>query len=165
MDKEDQIKKAEEEAKRLVITKTKVIKFDPKKVISLKAGKKFKKAQDAEIRLKHEPITDVKIHPNSKLEVLTVYMNNDKRNFEVHNQFKFADFWITKSGKLGLIIENKKNSIVKDLMKSLSKRYERLKKIPEELGIQYALPALIPKQAPSQSPRRKRKHMKLDPEI
>ncbi|GJX33847.1 hypothetical protein Tco_0245404 [Tanacetum coccineum] len=58
---EDHIKKAEEEAKRLAMTKTEVIKIiqeeaenigiDPKKVISAKAGEKFKKAQDAEMQV------------------------------------------------------------------------------------------------------------------
>ncbi|GJU42083.1 hypothetical protein Tco_1195040 [Tanacetum coccineum] len=43
-------------------------------------------------RLKPELITDVRIHPNSKPVVLTVYKGNDKRNFEVHNPFKFGDF-------------------------------------------------------------------------
>ncbi|GJW04561.1 hypothetical protein Tco_1563417 [Tanacetum coccineum] len=116
-------------------------------------------------RLKPRPITDVKIYPNSKPTVLTVYRNNDKRNFEVHNPFKFGDFGITELDELGPIIEKKKNSIVKDLMTSLGKRYERLKKIPKELGIQSALPAPILEQAPSQSSRRKRKHMELEPEI
>ncbi|GJU48808.1 retrovirus-related pol polyprotein from transposon TNT 1-94 [Tanacetum coccineum] len=51
------------------------------------------------------------------------------------------------------------------LLVSLGKRYERLKKIPEELEIQLALPAPIPEQAPSQSLGRKRKHMELEPEI
>ncbi|GKD01121.1 hypothetical protein Tco_1171395, partial [Tanacetum coccineum] len=67
--------------------------------------------------------------------------------------------------ELGPIIQKKKNTIVKDLMVSLEKRYERLKKIHEELGIQLALPAPIPKQAPSQSSGRKRKHMELEPKI
>ncbi|GJR41051.1 reverse transcriptase domain-containing protein, partial [Tanacetum coccineum] len=144
MDKEEQIKKAAEEAK------------------IAKAGEKFKKAQDAKHqvlkrgnsqkvkrlmelnkkraeqymwtisnRLKPEPITDVRIHPNSKPAVLTVFRNNEKRTIEVHSPFK----------------------------------YERLKKIHEELGIQLALPAPIPKQAPSQSSGRKRKHMELEPKI
>ncbi|GJS25633.1 hypothetical protein Tco_0454265 [Tanacetum coccineum] len=116
-------------------------------------------------KLKPKPITDVKIHPNSKPTVLTVYRNNDKRNFDVHNPFKFGDFKITKLDELGPIIEKKKNSIVKDLMTSLGKRYERLKKIPEELGIQSDLPAPILEQASSQSLVRKRKHMELEPEI
>ncbi|GJR80819.1 hypothetical protein Tco_0151604 [Tanacetum coccineum] len=109
-----------EEAKRLAMTKTKLIKIvqeeaekiriDPKKVISAKACEKFKKAQDAKI-LKPELITDVKIYPNSKPIVLTVYMNNDKRNFNVHNTFKFANFEITELDELGTIIEKKKSSI------------------------------------------------------
>ncbi|GJW31329.1 hypothetical protein Tco_0051361 [Tanacetum coccineum] len=90
-------------------------------------------------RLKLEPITDVKIHPNSKPALLTIYRGNDRRNFDVHNPFEFADFGVTE--------------------------YERLRKIPEEIRIQSALPALAPKQAPSQSLGRKRKHQKLEPEI
>ncbi|GJT65339.1 hypothetical protein Tco_1016819 [Tanacetum coccineum] len=185
LEKEDKIKKAAKEAKRLKMTKTEVIKIvqeeaknigiDPKKIISAKAGEKFKKAQDAEVqvhkkqhtekakrlmelnkkraeqykwtissRLKPEPITDVKMHPNSKPEVLTVYKNNDKRNFQVHSPFKFTDFEVIELDELGLIIEKKKNTIIKDLMTSLGKRYERLKKIPEEIVIQSALPAPIP---------------------
>ncbi|GJT43597.1 hypothetical protein Tco_0952312 [Tanacetum coccineum] len=50
-------------------------------------------------------------------------------------------------------------------MTSLSKRYERLKKILEELGIQSALPAPVPEQASSQTSGRKRKHMELEPEV
>ncbi|GJY97652.1 hypothetical protein Tco_0514562 [Tanacetum coccineum] len=115
LDKEENIKKAAEEAKLFEMTKTEVIKvvqeeaekigLDPKKIISAKAD------------------------------------------------------------ELGLIIEKKKNSIVKDLMTSLGKRYERLKKIPEELGIQSALPALVPGQVASQSSGRKRKHIELEPKI
>nr|GFB63325.1 hypothetical protein [Tanacetum cinerariifolium] len=45
------------------------------------------------------------------------------------------------------IIPKKKNAMVKYLMNSLSQRYERLRQIPEELGIQSALPT--PEQAPS----------------
>nr|GEW99207.1 hypothetical protein [Tanacetum cinerariifolium] len=100
-------------------------------------------------RLKPESITDVKIYPNFKPAVLTMYRNNDKRNFNVHNPFKFGDFGITELDELGLIIEKKKNFIVKDLMTSLGKIYERLKKIPEELRIQSAIPTSIPQQASS----------------
>nr|GEX40438.1 hypothetical protein [Tanacetum cinerariifolium] len=50
-------------------------------------------------------------------------------------------------------------------MISLSKRYERLKKIPEELGIQYALTTLVHEQVSSQTLGRKRKHMEPEPEI
>ncbi|GJT15723.1 hypothetical protein Tco_0874429, partial [Tanacetum coccineum] len=130
-----------DEPVRVVQERAKKIRLDPKTIVSAKAGEKFKKAQDAEHqvlkRLKPEPITDVKIHPNSKPML----------------------------DEMGPIIEKKKNSIIKDLMKSLGNSYERLKKNPEELGIQSALPAPVPKQAPSQSSGRKRKHMELEPEI
>ncbi|GKA78244.1 hypothetical protein Tco_0784781 [Tanacetum coccineum] len=116
-------------------------------------------------RLKPNPINDVKIHPNSKPAVLTMYRNNDKKNFDVHNPFKFADFGITKLDELGPIIEKEKNTIVKDLMTSLGKRYERLKKIPEELRIQSVLLAPVPEKDQSQSSGRKRKHIELEPKI
>ncbi|GJZ49035.1 hypothetical protein Tco_0603225 [Tanacetum coccineum] len=116
-------------------------------------------------RIKPEPITDVRIHPNTKPIVASVFRNNDKRNFDVHQPFKFSDFGITELDELGPIIQKKKNSVVKDLMTSLSKRYERLKKIPKELGIQSALPAPVPEQASSQTSGRKRKHMELEPEV
>ncbi|GJR45510.1 hypothetical protein Tco_1313613 [Tanacetum coccineum] len=58
MDKEDQIKKAEEEARLFAISKPKLIKvvweeakklgIHPKEAITTKAGEKFKKAQDSE---------------------------------------------------------------------------------------------------------------------
>nr|GEX22434.1 hypothetical protein [Tanacetum cinerariifolium] len=164
------IKIVQEEAEKIGI--------NPKKVISAKGGEKFKKAQDAKMRvhkrqhtkkvkrmtelnkkgveqymetmsnrLKPGLITDVKIYPNSKPTVLTVYKNNDKINFKVHNLFKFRDFRITELDELDLIIEKKKNSIFKDLMISLGKRYEILKKIPKELRIQSAFPAPIHEQA------------------
>nr|GEV01146.1 hypothetical protein [Tanacetum cinerariifolium] len=140
--KEDQIKKATEEAKMFEMTKTKVIKvvqkeaektgLDPKTTVSAKASEKFKKAQDAKHqvlksehlqkfkrlmklnkkkaeqymwtfsnRLKPEPITDVRIHTNSKLAVLTIFKNSDKRNFQVHSLFKFSDFGVTELDELG----------------------------------------------------------------
>ncbi|GJU00866.1 hypothetical protein Tco_1111204 [Tanacetum coccineum] len=100
---------------------------------------------------------------NTKPVVLTIYRGNDRRNFDVHNPFKFAEFRITKLDELGPIIEKKMNKIVGELMISMGKRYERLNKIPEELGIQSALPA--PVQAQSQSLGRKMKHIELEPEI
>ncbi|GKA06350.1 hypothetical protein Tco_0685574, partial [Tanacetum coccineum] len=149
MDKEDQIKKAEEEAKRLAMTKTEVHKRQHTEKVKRLTEFNKKRAKQymwtMSNRLKPEPIIDVKIYPNSKPAVLTVYRNNDKKNFDVHNPFKFADFGITELDELGLIIQKKKNTIVKDMMTSLGKRHERLKKIPEDLGIQSALPAPVPK--------------------
>nr|GEU80224.1 xylulose kinase-1 [Tanacetum cinerariifolium] len=127
-----------------------------------KGGKLF---QNHQSRLKPEPIIDVKIHPNAKPAVLSMYRNNDKRNFEVHNPFKFRDFEIMELDELGLTIKKKKNSIVKDLMTFLGKRYERLKNIPKQLGIQSVLPASVLGKVASQSSRRKRKHMDLEPKV
>ncbi|GJZ82405.1 hypothetical protein Tco_0647578 [Tanacetum coccineum] len=121
LDKEEKLRKADEEARLLAISKP-----------------EFKKAQDAEHQvLKREHSQKVKRLTKLNKKRDGKYMNNDKRNFDVHQPFKFTDFGITE---LGSIIQKKKNSIVKDLMTSLIKRYERLKKIPEELEIQYAIP-------------------------
>ncbi|GKB69149.1 retrovirus-related pol polyprotein from transposon TNT 1-94 [Tanacetum coccineum] len=179
LDKEEKMKKAAEEAKLLAMSRPKVIKvvrkeakklkIDPKEAISNKA--ELNKRRDEEYmwimtnKIKPEPITDVRIHPNTKPIVASVFRNNDKRNFNVHNPFKFTDFGMTKLDELGPTIQKKKNSFVKDLMISLSKRYERLKEISKELGIQSALPASIPEQASSQTSGRKRKHMELEPEV
>ncbi|GKG49850.1 hypothetical protein Tco_0518624, partial [Tanacetum coccineum] len=54
-------------------------------------------------RFKPEPITNVKIHPNSRPIVLTVYRNNDKRNYDVYNPFKFTDFGLAELDELGLV--------------------------------------------------------------
>ncbi|GJY79001.1 hypothetical protein Tco_0484802 [Tanacetum coccineum] len=66
-------------------------------------------------RSKPEPITDVRIHPNTKPTVASVFRNNDKRNFDVHQPFRFSDFGITELDELGPIIQKKKNSIVGSL--------------------------------------------------
>ncbi|GKB44259.1 hypothetical protein Tco_0889201 [Tanacetum coccineum] len=145
MDKEERIKKKAEETKLLAMTKSKLIKvvheeaekaiIDPK----MKVPKELRKKRldqymwTTSSRLKREPIAYVKIHPNSKPTVLTVYRANDRRNFQVHNPFK--------------------------------KRYERLRKIPEELGIQSALPPPALEQASSQLLGRKRTRMELEPRI
>ncbi|GJR93824.1 hypothetical protein Tco_0265998 [Tanacetum coccineum] len=114
-------------------------------------------------RIKPKLITDVRIYPNTKPIIASVFRNIDKRNFDVYQPFKFLDFGITELDELGPIIQKKKNFVVKDLMTSLSKRYERLNKILKELGIQSALPAPIHEQASSQTLGRKRKHMELEP--
>ncbi|GJZ02812.1 hypothetical protein Tco_0520773 [Tanacetum coccineum] len=198
IDKEELIKKAEEDAKILAISKPEVIKvvqdeakkigLDPKKIASAKAGEKFKKAQDAKHqvlkrehtekvrkslelrkhkfecymwtinnRLKPETITDIKIHPKTKPVVITVYRGTDDRNFDVHIPFAFGAFGISELDELREIIPKKKNAVVHDLMNSISRRYERIRKIPEEHGIKSALPDPAPEQASFQSSRKKRK--------
>ncbi|GKE10425.1 hypothetical protein Tco_1413976 [Tanacetum coccineum] len=163
-DKKEKMKKAADEAKLLDMSRPGVIKKAQDaehEVLKREHSKKVKRLTELNSmrveeymwtmtnRIKPEPITNVRIHPNTKPIVASVFRNNDKRNFDVHNPFKFTDFGITDLDELGLIIQKKKNSIVKDLMISLRKRYERLKKIFEELGIQYALPAPVPEQASS----------------
>ncbi|GJU91791.1 hypothetical protein Tco_1304214 [Tanacetum coccineum] len=173
LEKDELIKKAAEQERLLAITKLEVVKvvrkeaekirIDSERITSANQGEKFKKAQDAE--LKPKKITDVKIHPHTKHVVVTVYRGTDRRNFEVHNPFAFGAFGITELDELREIIPKKKNIVVKDLMNSLCIRYKRIKKIPNELGIQSALPALVPEEAPPQVLGRKRKHMELEPEV
>nr|GFA54555.1 hypothetical protein [Tanacetum cinerariifolium] len=175
-DKEEKMKKAVKETKLLAMSRPEVIKvihkeakklkIDLKEAISTKAGETFKKAQDADHEvLKREHYKKVKSLTELNKRKAKEYMNNDKRKFDVHNLFKFTDFGITELDGLGPIIQKKKKFVVKDLMISLSKRYDRLKKTLEELGIQYALPASVPEQVSSQTSGRKRKHMELEPEI
>ncbi|GJV76335.1 hypothetical protein Tco_1507919 [Tanacetum coccineum] len=124
-------------------------------------GRLFEMNKPEVIKVVHEEAKNIGINPKTIISAKAGTMT--KRNFEVHNPFRFADFRLTELDELGPIIGKKKNSIVKDLMASFSKRYERLKKIPKELGIQSAL--LTPLQAQSQSSGRNRKHMELEPKI
>ncbi|GJX31624.1 hypothetical protein Tco_0241479, partial [Tanacetum coccineum] len=105
----------------------------------------------------------IQIHLKTKLVVITVYRGTDGRNFKVHEPFLFGAFGISELDELREIIPKKKNAVVKDLTNSLSRRYERLKKIPKELRIHSALPAPAPEQASSRSSGRKQKHMELEP--
>nr|GEZ57291.1 hypothetical protein [Tanacetum cinerariifolium] len=90
-----------------------------------------------------------------------IYKCTDDRNFDVHKPFLFGAFGISNLDELREIIPKKKNIMLKDLMNSLSRMYERLRQIPRELGIQSAL--LVPEQASSQTSGRKQKHIELEP--
>ncbi|GKA45052.1 hypothetical protein Tco_0737848, partial [Tanacetum coccineum] len=156
-EKEDKIKQAVEEAKMFKRPRL---------------NEKFKKAHDAEHQvLKREHSQKVKILIKLNKKRVAQYMWTISNRLkpepitDVHSPFKFFDFGVTELDELGPIIQKKKNTIVKDLMISLGKRYERLKKITEELGIQSALPAPIPEQAPFQSSGKKRKRIELEPKI
>ncbi|GJX70999.1 putative reverse transcriptase domain-containing protein, partial [Tanacetum coccineum] len=185
MDKEEIIKKAEEEAKFFEISKPEMIKvvqeeakklgINPKEAISTKAGEKFKKARDAEhevlkrkhikkvkkslelkkhkydnymwtinSRLKPKTITNIKIHLKIKPIIITVYRGIDGRNFQVHNLFLFSEFGISELDEPREIIPTKKNTVVKDLMNSISQRYERIKEFLEELRNKSAIHAPAP---------------------
>ncbi|GKA61481.1 hypothetical protein Tco_0760888 [Tanacetum coccineum] len=136
-----------------------------KKSLELKKHKYDSYMWTISSRLKPEPIYDIRIHPKTKPVVITIYKGTDGRNFDVHRPFAFGEFGISELDKLGEIIPKKKNIVVKDLMNSLARRYERLRQIPQELGIESTLPAPAhtPKQASSKSSRKK-KHMELEPE-
>nr|GEU31873.1 hypothetical protein [Tanacetum cinerariifolium] len=133
--KEELIKKAAEQARLLAITKPEVVKvfwekakkirIDPKRITSAKEGKRFKKAQDAEL----------KIHLHTKHVVVTVDRGIDKRNFKVHNPFAFGAFGITKLDELREIIPKKKNILVKDLMNSLSRRKRKQMELEPEVKV------------------------------
>ncbi|GKC34567.1 hypothetical protein Tco_1046951 [Tanacetum coccineum] len=130
LEKEDKMKRSEEQAKRLAMTKSEVIKI---------VQEELKRLELIQRKSSLQSLSSTREDLSSKVDHL---QNNDKRNFDVHNPFKFADFGITKLDELGPV-------------------YERLKKILEELGIQSALPAPIHEQALSKSSGRKRKNMEL----
>ncbi|GKA32792.1 hypothetical protein Tco_0719159 [Tanacetum coccineum] len=122
------------------------IRLDPKKIASDKAGEKKHKFDNymwtISSRLKFEIIVDINIHQKTKPVVITVYKGTDGRNFDVHKPFAFGAFGISELDELREIIPRKHNAVVQDLMNSLSRRYERIRKIPEELGIKSDIPAL-----------------------
>nr|GEZ34324.1 hypothetical protein [Tanacetum cinerariifolium] len=62
------------------------------------------------------------------------------------------------------IIPKRKNNVVSLMMNSLGKRYEKVKKLPEELGMQLALPHPVTKTSKAKCLGRKRKQIELEPE-
>ncbi|GJV90406.1 hypothetical protein Tco_1538219 [Tanacetum coccineum] len=127
LEKEELIKKAAEQARLLAITKPEV------------EGEKFKKAHDAELKVLNKERSE-KLRKSLKLKK-HMYENYMWTIGNIMKPEKIIDVKIHPHTKP--IIPKNKNVVVKDLMKSLSRRYERIKKIPEELGIQSALPAPI----------------------
>ncbi|GKB49133.1 hypothetical protein Tco_0899886, partial [Tanacetum coccineum] len=111
--KEEQIKKAEEEAMLLAMTKPEVIKVIQEEVE--KIGLDPKQLKTISNRLKPEPITNIKIHPKTKPMVITVYRGIDGRNFDVHKPFLFGAFGISELDELREIIPKMKNIVIEDL--------------------------------------------------
>ncbi|GJY98383.1 retrovirus-related pol polyprotein from transposon TNT 1-94 [Tanacetum coccineum] len=148
LDKEDQIKKAKEEAKRLAMTKIEVIKIvhadakkigiDPKKVISAKADEKFKKAQD----------TEMQVHKRQHPEKV-------KRLTELKKKRSEQYMW-TMSNRLKPepIIDVKIHPNSKPLMFTTHSSLQTLESLTP-----------VPEKDQSQFSGRKRKHMDLEPEI
>ncbi|GJY40126.1 hypothetical protein Tco_0427396 [Tanacetum coccineum] len=166
LDKEERIKKAEEEARLNAISKPEHIRFlAPLPVpstctISIRSQMKAN-LQPKLVEICSKNLMDAE-HEVTAKEYGHYRRGTDGRIFDVHKPFLFGAFGISELDKLREIISKKKNTVVQDLMNSLSQRYQRLREIPRELGIQSALPA--PKQAPSQTSGRKWKHIELEPE-
>ncbi|GJR44768.1 hypothetical protein Tco_1312871 [Tanacetum coccineum] len=104
-DKEEKMKKAAEEEKLLAMSRPddaehEVLKREHSKKVKRLTELNRRRAEEymwtMTNRIKPGPITDVRIHPNTKPIVASVFRNNDKRNFDVHQPFKFSDFGITK---------------------------------------------------------------------
>ncbi|GJY68812.1 hypothetical protein Tco_0471794 [Tanacetum coccineum] len=145
--KKEKMKQAMKEAE---LSKPKIMKVATEmdehlQILSRAHNEKLKKK--AELRNK-TPVT------------VTVYRINDPRNFEVLKEFKFSDFSISECNKLNVILAKKSNKCVSEMMTSLSKKYERLKEIPNELGLNITLS--LPEHDTS-LPKRKRKAIELEP--
>nr|GEV66368.1 copia protein [Tanacetum cinerariifolium] len=163
--KEEISSKADELFKKIQDAKHEVLKRQytekVRKSLELRKHKYDSYMWPISIRLRPEPTTNINIHPKTKPVLITVYRGTDGRIFDVHKPFLFQAFSISESDELREIIPKKKNTVVKDLMNSLSRRYKRFRQIFEKLGIQSAL--LAPEQALSQTSGRKQKHMELEP--
>nr|GEZ11310.1 hypothetical protein [Tanacetum cinerariifolium] len=104
LDREEKLMKAAEEERLLAISNPDVIKVTINN------------------RLKPDTITDIQIHPKTKPVAITVCRGTDGRNFDVHKPFAFGTVGISELDELREIIPKKKNTVVQDLMNSLSRR-------------------------------------------
>nr|GEY46106.1 hypothetical protein [Tanacetum cinerariifolium] len=168
MDKEEQMKKAKEEARLFAITKPKVIKVvweEAKKLgihqneaTTTKAGEKFKKAHDAE----HEVLK-------------RQYTEKIKKSIKIRKH-KFDNYMWTISSRLkpGTIIDIKFHPKTKPFVITVfkgvaGKNFDVYKPYFCEFELRSKLalpaPAPAPEQASSKSSRKKKKHMELEPEI
>nr|GEV00439.1 zinc finger BED domain-containing protein RICESLEEPER 2 [Tanacetum cinerariifolium] len=157
LDKEEKQKKATKEARLLEMNKFELIKKAELNVLNKERPEKLIEAKElrkkridqyrwtTSSRLKPKTITNIHIHLNTKPIIITVYIGNDRRNFEVNNPFRIGDFRVTEWDKLGPVIKKKKNKVFGELMTSLGKKYHRLKVIPRKIGITPSL--LTPRQA------------------
>ncbi|GJS06372.1 hypothetical protein Tco_0363168 [Tanacetum coccineum] len=158
MTKSELIKVVHEEASNVGI--------DLKVLKRARGGQEFKKIQDAKIKVhKREHSQKAKKAMGLRKKRLDQYILTTSNRIKPEPITNFADFGVIELDELDPIIQSKKNKIVSDLMTSLGKRYERLKKIPKELVIQSALLAPTSEQGSSQLSGKKRKNMELELEI
>ncbi|GJY36238.1 hypothetical protein Tco_0421616 [Tanacetum coccineum] len=123
LDKEYQIKKAEEEAKRLATTKTEVIKIvqeeaekigiDPKKVINAKASENFKKAQDAEMQVHKRQHTEKSaLHALVPKQALSQASGRKRKHMELEPEIKVPGLECNRSLPEGVPFVN--NMVIKE---------------------------------------------------
>nr|GEW93675.1 hypothetical protein [Tanacetum cinerariifolium] len=93
------------------------------------------------------------VRPNPDVLILVPYMINGKM------------FYLTEEQILAHMDKEDHIKKAEEEAKRLTMTKTKTEKIPKELRIRYALPSLVPEQALSQSSRRKRKHMELEPDI
>ncbi|GJT42452.1 hypothetical protein Tco_0951167 [Tanacetum coccineum] len=110
---------------KVVYEEAEKARIDLKIILGAKGGEQFKNIQNAKHQvLKREHSQKVKKAIKLKKKRLEAY---DRRNFQVHNPFKFADFGVTELDELGQIIQKKKNKIVRKLMIALGKGRKRIR--------------------------------------
>ncbi|GJR61553.1 hypothetical protein Tco_1503715 [Tanacetum coccineum] len=143
-------------------------------------GKAISTDDQPEVQTKLVPASK-ELCPDLDAPILVPYDINGK-NFQLTKEqiqtHMDKEEQIKKAAEKAKLFEMTKTEVIKDAEHQVLKREysqkaksaielrkKRLKKILEELGIQSALPAPVPKQAPFKSSRRKRKHMELEPEI
>ncbi|GKB61044.1 hypothetical protein Tco_0917230 [Tanacetum coccineum] len=133
-EKQEQIEKVAKEARLIELSKLALIKVgkevaskagvDPKALCSSKGGKELLKQQDAEYKvLQREHLEKLKKKRFDQC-VWTMIEEIDVTRTQV------CDFDVSECDELSDIILQKENKVVSELMKSLSKKYERLKEIP-----------------------------------
>ncbi|GJX17138.1 hypothetical protein Tco_0217970 [Tanacetum coccineum] len=97
-------------------------------------------------------------HQDAHLQVLfKAHSEKLKKTDELR---KKSDFGISEWDERSAILPKNSNKCVCEMMTSLSKKYERMKEIPNEVGLNLTLP--LPEQDPS-LPKRKRKSIDLEP--
>ncbi|GJS58916.1 hypothetical protein Tco_0653700 [Tanacetum coccineum] len=139
----------EGETANITFEEAEKIGLDHKKVITQNSREVFKKAQADELK-------DLNLQRNEKVRK-AIKLRNNKLKY-------YKDFRITELDELREIIPKRKNNVVSLMMNSFGKRYEKIKKLPEELEMQLALPPPVTETSKAKCLGRKRKQMELEPE-
>ncbi|GKC67652.1 hypothetical protein Tco_1100250 [Tanacetum coccineum] len=125
--------------------------LSPSSIQNLLSHRERAKYWDKEEKIKKAE-KEARLNAISEHEVIKV-VREEAKKLGIHPKEAItnkAAFGISELDELREIIPKNKNAVVKDLMNSLSRRYETLRQILRELGIQSSIPAPAPEQAPSQ---------------